>query len=639
MHSPKDKVIESIVRAGYEYDDLSRRCQCPAHEGEGFNLAVNENEKGDVLLTCHSHGCASHQICQAVGIAESDLFAPEEYTAQKKQEAPKRKVYDTVDDAHTIVVAVSGMREVASWDYQNADGVTVGRVIRLDDGHGGKQFRQISLTDDGWSAIGMPGKRPMYNLPAVIEADTVVLCEGEKACDVAIAQGYVATTSTQGSKSAKRTDWSPLAGKTVYILPDNDESGHEYARQVTQLIPASCSWRMYDLASAYEVPRGGDIADIDDLNLDQYFKSAEYSSYEAPERAKTLRFSGQTVNEMWAAAEEEVDWMVDGVFAMGQPTIMGAEQKCCKTTLLSDLVVALATATPWLQHFNVKQPRRTLFITGESSDRGAMKRIRRAVESRHIAPASINGMLRIETFDFPTVSLDSDLKDLALVIEKYKSEVVVVDPLYMALANVNTANVCEVGPVLKAFARNVYPANIILAHHIKKSASYDEVPDLKDLSQAGIAEFAGNFWMMGRLQPYKGDGLHHLSISMGGRDEQFGRYHLLANEFDWEFEFEEMDEYEQRMSEQKQIRKEQKKNEDRQKKEEEKKQAAENKKKLILEYAEASETPFLLNAVDSSRRCRPLLEEMVSDGELVALDGYTDDQGTRHKGRYYARAD
>ena len=89
--------------------------------------------------------------------------------------------------------------------------------------------------------------------------------------------------------------------------------------------------------------------------------------------------------------------------------------------------------------------------------------------------------------------------------------------------------------------------------------------------------------MMGRLQPYKGDGLHHLSSSMGGLDEQFGRYHLLSNEFDWEFEFEEMDQYEQRMSEQKQIKKEQKKNEDLQKKEEEKKQAAENKKKQILE--------------------------------------------------------
>ncbi len=43
-----------------------------------------------------------------------------------------------------------------------------------------------------------------------------------------------------------------------------------------------------------------------------------------------------------------------------------------------------------------------------------------------------------------------------------------------------------------------------IAHHVKKTATFDAAPNLKDLSQAGIAEFAGNCWLMGRLTEYTG---------------------------------------------------------------------------------------------------------------------------------------
>lgn len=77
------------------------------------------------------------------------------------------------------------------------------------------------------------------------------------------------------------------------------------------------------------------------------------------------------------------------------------------------------------------------------------------------------------------------------------------------------------------------PANVIIAHHVKKTASYDDAPNLEDLSQSGTAEFAGNYWLMGRMAEYTGNGLHSLAVRYGGRDEQFGLLKLDFDEHLW----------------------------------------------------------------------------------------------------------
>jgi hypothetical protein len=66
----------------------------------------------------------------------------------------------------------------------------------------------------------MPDPRPLYRLPEIPSAPRVIVTEGEKAADAARCLGFVATTSAGGSGAATKTDWRPLAGKEVWILPD-----------------------------------------------------------------------------------------------------------------------------------------------------------------------------------------------------------------------------------------------------------------------------------------------------------------------------------------------------------------------------------------------------------------------------------
>ncbi len=43
-------------------------------------------------------------------------------------------------------------------------------------------------------------------------------------------------TSSSGSNSAHKSDWSPLAGKTVYIVPDFDEAGEKHGDNVARIL-------------------------------------------------------------------------------------------------------------------------------------------------------------------------------------------------------------------------------------------------------------------------------------------------------------------------------------------------------------------------------------------------------------------
>src|SRR5262249_44859467 len=109
---------------------------------------------------------------------------------------------------------------------------------------------------------------PLYHLPELAAAATVFVTEGEKAADLARGLGVVATTSAHGAKSAPKSDWGPLAGKDVVILPDADPEGESYATAVLGLLarlrprPRVRVVRLAALwGTAAPIPEGGGLAE------------------------------------------------------------------------------------------------------------------------------------------------------------------------------------------------------------------------------------------------------------------------------------------------------------------------------------------------------------------------------------------
>ncbi|MGZ5779889.1 MAG: phage/plasmid primase, P4 family, partial [Burkholderiaceae bacterium] len=133
---------------------------------------------------------------------------------------------------------------VSTWEYRNAAGQSLCYVNRFNIASG-KTFLPQTFWKDStgwgqWANKAPPVPRPAYGLNRLAaRPDAIVLFnEGEKSADAAqrLFPEFVAVTTINGSKSPEKTDFTPFAGRKVYIAPDNDKAGTEYKHKLIELL-------------------------------------------------------------------------------------------------------------------------------------------------------------------------------------------------------------------------------------------------------------------------------------------------------------------------------------------------------------------------------------------------------------------
>lgn len=124
--------------------------------------------------------------------------------------------------------------------YHDANGNVIGFACRFDLPEGKKDvlpyFFKQQIDPDGnplgnaiwrWSEPDKP--RVLYNLHLLNQrpADTVLVVEGEKTADAAslLFPQYVCVSWMGGADNVRHADWSVLAGRNIYMWPDNDIAG------------------------------------------------------------------------------------------------------------------------------------------------------------------------------------------------------------------------------------------------------------------------------------------------------------------------------------------------------------------------------------------------------------------------------
>jgi replicative DNA helicase len=119
-----------------------------------------------------------------------------------------------------------------------------------------KDFRQRRA--DGRMGLGAEGetRRVLFRLPRVLAASHVYLVEGEKDVETLERHGLVATTLSGGANARWLPDYSEaLAGRTVVVIPDNDEPGRKRLAATMPELSASD-------AVALTLPRGKDVTEF-----------------------------------------------------------------------------------------------------------------------------------------------------------------------------------------------------------------------------------------------------------------------------------------------------------------------------------------------------------------------------------------
>lgn len=171
---------------------------------------------------------------------------------------------------HDALFKGCGEFRLTSFPYHDKTGAVVTASVRVDyfdsANKPAKTFRMIRAVDGGFAIGGIDGRRPLYCLPRVMEAKTVIVVEGEKCADAlnllfaAVERtDIVATTSIGGAQSPGKTDWSTIAGKQVFVWPDNDEAGEKYLDAVTALVDSP--WNRVKVIRPTNMPPKGDAAD------------------------------------------------------------------------------------------------------------------------------------------------------------------------------------------------------------------------------------------------------------------------------------------------------------------------------------------------------------------------------------------
>jgi len=267
MTTPTMLVLARLQAAGHDPKQTRKgwSCRCPAHEDRNASLSIGTGDDGRVLLTCHA-GCPFDSIVAALGIDPRDTFAESGPVGRRQPAATKTAT--TFCTWEQAVGSIAGRRGPPArvWHYHDVAGEVVGVVARWARPGGGKDVRPVARQSDGaWAAAGMVTPRPVYGLPAVLQAAGMVyVTEGEKAADAVRSLDLTCTTSAHGAQAASGTDWSPLAGRDVVVLPDRDDPGERYAADVVRLATAAgaASVRVVRLVDAWPaMPAGGDAFD------------------------------------------------------------------------------------------------------------------------------------------------------------------------------------------------------------------------------------------------------------------------------------------------------------------------------------------------------------------------------------------
>jgi hypothetical protein len=149
-----------------------------------------------------------------------------------------------------------------TYPYTDQDGILLYENVRFDP----KDFRMRRPDGKGdwiWNLQDTP--RVLYNLPSVVESETVYSEEGEKDANLVISMDLTGTTLPMGAGKVRTLDekWGilkPLYGKKVRIIPDKDKPGLDHAQEeAARLVGKAASIKILEL------PGLGPKEDVSDL--------------------------------------------------------------------------------------------------------------------------------------------------------------------------------------------------------------------------------------------------------------------------------------------------------------------------------------------------------------------------------------
>jgi 5S rRNA maturation endonuclease (ribonuclease M5) len=404
---------------------------------------------------------------------------------------------------------------VAIYDYTDEHGTLLFQVCRFEP----KDFRQRRPDGKGgWTWSLGDTRRVLYRLTAVLQADVVWICEGEKDADNLAALGLCGTTSPQGAGKwsglvDKHRIHEPLKSKHIHILPDNDGPGRDHAQDIAKSLQGFvASVKIVELPGLEEK---GDLSDfIDKHGAESRLLieglAARVPEYEPP---KKIKFGSYSCADLMAEDIPEVKWTIPGLLTEGL-TVLAGSPKIGKSWLAFAIGLAVSAGLLALSFFQCNAGR-VLYLALEDNKR----RLKSRLVKMGKGDSPNLGNIFIETLA-PKIRESKGTQNLldklnTWLLENSDAALIVID----TLAKVKKSHRGNQGSYEADYAdieglqqlAAMYSVSIVLVTHDRKEEDSDPLKTIT--GSTGIVGAADSAWV---LTKKRGD--HEGGLFITGRD-------------------------------------------------------------------------------------------------------------------------
>ncbi|MGA2714167.1 MAG: AAA family ATPase [Bryobacteraceae bacterium] len=471
--------VPNLKRIGGE-----RRGPCPIHGGKDDNFAVNP-EKGQWF--CHS-------TCGRGG----DILELEMALTGADFKAAKAEVFRIVGRADSSNGKRQGRPDItATYDYTDEAGRLLYQAVRYEP----KDFKQRRPNSKGGWIWDIKGVRlVLYRLSELLRrhTETVFVCEGEKDVHCVEAWGLLASCNPMGAGKWRAEYSESIRGRSVVILPDNDDAGRKHAAVIAaDLWGVAAAVRIVELPG---LPEKGDVCDWRDAGgtLEQFCELTKAVAPmdppmlselrvrwgiagEDPDKpashSKTTEAGSLTTRCLSDVEAKPIHWLWPGRIARGKLTIIAGNPGLGKSQITASIAAVVTTGGRWPVDRQQCKPGHVLFLTAEDDPADTLRpRLEAAgadLRRVHVVDGVTVGYAGDGSCANRTFSLQADVQALgSKLAELGDVAVVVIDPITAYLGDTDSHKNSDVrgllAPLSELAAR--HDTVIIGVSHLTKAA-------------------------------------------------------------------------------------------------------------------------------------------------------------------------
>jgi hypothetical protein len=468
-------ITQILERRGFNLKKKTAReysSACPFCGGQDRFCIWPEENRAHCIRGCNWKGDDIQLLRDLEGMSFKEAVAATDHEEKiKSQDKPPKK-------GKTPFVHPTMGKPDRVYTYTDGDSKALFCVCRFEGkGKDGKKaFLQCKPDGLIWSMAEVPVV--LFNLPRVLNEPAVCFCEGEKDCETLTMLDLPATTSPMGAKSVKSLQEEHkllyvLAGKSVYIFPDNDKAGREYALDVANLL--------YGKAKEIKVVELPGLKDKEDVTDFVNSAGVEAKARLIEEIAVAPIWSPPrtylTLQDIVELPEDNHQPIIsDGIMPHNSHIMIAGESGVGKSLLRLELALHLAMGWDWLG-FKIPRSRSVGIFQYENSELTEKFRIKKMLQGLGTSVDAIGDRVRYAKRD---ERFNLTLKgDRARLFEKVKALGCVV-MIYDCLSNLHTANendnvkMREVLDILTDFNAELGTACIVIHHFGKPGENFIE---------------------------------------------------------------------------------------------------------------------------------------------------------------------